>query len=1311
MQNVTQIINERIIILKKKETIGRIAGLASAMTVLLSTVVPAAADVLPQKHDYSDDEQLKVIVKLKGDPILADNEGVGIDYLDTQAAQCRRIQLENERMNVFAAVQKLYPDAEQEFTYDTIFNGFSCTVPESIIDDIGRMYNVDDVVLSGSIMVPELETANPESGLDNFLEDTGLTGEGKVIAVIDTELNIDHDMFKPLADDIKTKLSYEDVVDIINTKGLSHDIDPEKAFRSSKVPFAVNYADEKNLYSVKRSRNIMYHGSHVSGIAAGNRAENNGKPIHGTAPDSQLIFFKASSDEDNSSLNDDAIVAGVEDAVKLGADVINMSFGGRTRSQKLQKIFDEVFDTALEAGVMIVASAGNSGTAFHTPDHADVSTISSPASMESAFSVAAGWAHMNYASMFALPDGTKLYFTDHSALSLEGKVDYVYCGKATEFDNNNYTDKLKGKLVLLDYAGYDRKDMKNINDRISATQADGIIYFDSMGEEVLVDPDDFLRICYLIEIDNKTAQKMIKAKNKRIDFDVPGEIIGTETHLCDFTSSGIPGNFEIKPEIAGYGILKSAGCDGTSSYSAMRGTSMSSPYVAGCAALASNWLDKNGIDVSGADRVQMIKNVMMNSATPLNIDDVYQSPRKQGAGMVNMTNLEKTKVIMTGSGGKACISQGEIDGNSFTFDVTMKNISDKTVMFTDAYAEFTTDKVDENGMIDYVPEALKVNAVLPDDMLAIEAGDEKTFTITAEIDADNAAAKDEVFTNGWFVDGYICLSGSVQCCDISIPIVGYRGDWYGLPITEGEMNAENASKESNFMFSNICSKRIILPSCVSLAELIRAQTMPGANDTEDDKAAVEAYEKACMDAAKYEYCYSPNGDGLADVMSYSYYVYRDSCQNYIDVIDKDGNVVVHTTYMFLVNDSINECTSVVEVPLDDGRYSVKSEIVIKADNTNGRKEEHEFTMTVDTKAPVVSDIRLTEKNGRKILSLKAKDERLDGVYIIGNGNGKVTNGSDDVQIKPKMLTAAFEALVSNIHYIDVIPKQDKVFTKSTPAYFDDMLKAYLSGDSSINKGFFDVVPSSADENGEMVFEYDVTDLTDYTITVADRAFNMTKYSPKAPFIHPLADTITAKIGSRLKMNEVVDVECEGEITEQGWEILLPDDKWRPFDLKSYVKANYNNALIRYYAVSGGYRSTSNSMRIKVSDAYRMNMEVFVDDELNYSATVTPQHHTFNLPTLAKEHRIELTSEGFIPRTIILDPADKLAADLYLCKQGDVNGDGVINVTDVSMAAAHIKGVKSIGGYEQKVADVNANGSLNVTDISKLAAKVKGVRNF
>ena len=62
----------------------------------------------------------------------------------------------------------------------------------------------------------------------------------------------------------------------------------------------------------------------------------------------------------------------------------------------------------------------------------------------------------------------------------------------------------------------------------------------------------------------------------------------------------------------------------------------------------------------------------------------------------------------------------------------------------------------------------------------------------------------------------------------------------------------------------------------------------------------------------------------------------------------------------------------------------------------------------------------------------------------------------------------------------------------------------------------------------------------------------------------------------------------------------------------------------------------------------------------------------------------------------------------LAQRGDVNGDGVINVTDISLIAAHVKSKRAFDKFSLNAADVNAADGINVTDISVTAAQVKGI---
>lgn len=63
-------------------------------------------------------------------------------------------------------------------------------------------------------------------------------------------------------------------------------------------------------------------------------------------------------------------------------------------------------------------------------------------------------------------------------------------------------------------------------------------------------------------------------------------------------------------------------------------------------------------------------------------------------------------------------------------------------------------------------------------------------------------------------------------------------------------------------------------------------------------------------------------------------------------------------------------------------------------------------------------------------------------------------------------------------------------------------------------------------------------------------------------------------------------------------------------------------------------------------------------------------------------------------------------------RGDINRDGNINVADLNILAAHVKGIKPILEDEAYyIADINADGERNVTDTALLAAYIKGKKTL
>jgi serine protease AprX len=101
------------------------------------------------------------------------------------------------------------------------------------------------------------------------------------------------------------------------------------------------------------------HGTHVAGLIAGNDRH------VGVAPNADLISVKVSDDDGNTTVLD--VIYGIQFAVeqrrRLGIRVINLSLSSTVPESYLTDPLDAAVESAWFSGIVVVAAAGNEGTA------------------------------------------------------------------------------------------------------------------------------------------------------------------------------------------------------------------------------------------------------------------------------------------------------------------------------------------------------------------------------------------------------------------------------------------------------------------------------------------------------------------------------------------------------------------------------------------------------------------------------------------------------------------------------------------------------------------------------------------------------------------------------------------------------------------------------------------------------------------------------------------------------------------------------------------------------------------------------------
>ena len=164
-----------------------------------------------------------------------------------------------------------------------------------------------------------LDIATPTLGLDK-LHEQGITGKGVTIAVIDTGI-------APHAD-LKDRIV--GFYDLVNQKEEPYD-------------------DNR-------------HGTHCSGIAAGDGKNSNGLYV-GAAPEAKLVGIKVLSGSGSGSFS--TVIEGIQTAVEhkdeLGIKVLSLSLGSYITKPIKDDIVVQAVEKAVEAGLTVVIAAGNSG--------------------------------------------------------------------------------------------------------------------------------------------------------------------------------------------------------------------------------------------------------------------------------------------------------------------------------------------------------------------------------------------------------------------------------------------------------------------------------------------------------------------------------------------------------------------------------------------------------------------------------------------------------------------------------------------------------------------------------------------------------------------------------------------------------------------------------------------------------------------------------------------------------------------------------------------------------------------------------------
>ena len=93
--------------------------------------------------------------------------------------------------------------------------------------------------------------------------------------------------------------------------------------------------------------------------------------------------------------------------------------------------------------------------------------------------------------------------------------------------------------------------------------------------------------------------------------------------------------------------------------------------------------------------------------------------------------------------------------------------------------------------------------------------------------------------------------------------------------------------------------------------------------------------------------------------------------------------------------------------------------------------------------------------------------------------------------------------------------------------------------------------------------------------------------------------------------------------------------------------------------------------------------------------------------LPGDYELTISMAGYVTRTYVLTVIDSnVTLDVALNLQGDVTGDGKVNIGDTAKVYAHIRGRNLLSDYALACADYSGDGTVNVGDTARLYAFIR-----
>ena len=913
---------------------------------------------------------------------------------------------------------------EPQRQYTTLLNGFSATVTYGQYKAIRKLDCVQSAFISPTFeLLPDTANSNRMIG-GGIYNTTGFTGEGMLVAILDTGVDMGHEIFKTAPK--SPSLTREKLQSMLETydfqvESIVKGISVSDLYYSAKIPFQFDYGDrdKDGMPGDKGS-----HGTHVASTAAGNTGVN--EAAMGVAPQAQIINMNVFKSTGGASYAD--ILAALEDCILLDVDVANLSLGSDCgyidydSEDAFTKSLLDVFERTGESGVSLAVAAGNAynaayGDAFGgkaLASNPDYGLVSEPSTYGESLSVAAvsnGMVKGPYVTVggknLAYQDSATISEDENAkpfrSLSARGSIEYVVVPNYGAEEDYAGLD-LTGKIALVQRGGgmyYEQKERNAAN-----AGAIGMLVYNNVPGMLYMSITDWKIPCAFIS--QAAGEYMKQQETKTLSVASADALVESPTYgMADFSSWGATPELTLKPEITAPGAGIYAAVPG--GYESMDGTSMASPHAAGGMAIVQQALKARDNSMTGAQRKHMTDTLLMSTAHVIYDDNgVPYSPRKQGAGLMSINDAVNTRGYLSVEGmerPKLELKDDPAMKGVYTMNFTVHNTGSDTLYYdvtplvltdtTEAYVngsgqEFST----ISGSSRLLPHTFTTNC--GNNRVAVAPGKTADVTVTVTV-TDEGRKMLAQFPNGSYVEGFVTLtqvaadgSALTDPIDLGLPFLAFYGDWTKAPIMDStdywetlDGSASQAQAYMNTAFSSSSENTVDTylgdnnyTTVPYLAD--RNAISPNNDDFMDSLTGIYTGLLRNTKSLKYtitgangQVYYSKDCEYVGkSIYSYDYYrIVPAGVDAEYDGIEPWYGTDAHNAK--LPNNTKATVTIEATLPYGDGV------------GTN-QKHSWSFPITIDTEEPHADNLKVTESEGRYYLSLDVSDNQYVAAVVFYN---------------------------------------------------------------------------------------------------------------------------------------------------------------------------------------------------------------------------------------------------------------------------------------------------------------------------------------